>query len=46
VSAIVARWGLPDGAHFNRAFKAAYGLPPARYRAVYGLSSEVRDVRR
>ena len=30
--AIGARWGLPNTAHFNRVFKAAYGLPPARYR--------------
>ena len=33
VSAIGARWGLPDAAHFSRIFKAAHGLPPAAYRA-------------
>ncbi|MFC5262687.1 helix-turn-helix domain-containing protein [Kribbella qitaiheensis] len=32
VAAIGARWGLADPAHFNRAFKSAYGLPPAEYR--------------
>jgi len=34
--AIGARWGLPNTAHFNRVFKAAYGLPPARYRLLAG----------
>jgi AraC-like DNA-binding protein len=33
VSAIAVRWGLMDAAHFSRAFRAAYGLPPAEYRA-------------
>jgi AraC-like DNA-binding protein len=32
VSAIAARWGLMDAAHFSRAFRAAYGLAPAEYR--------------
>ena len=32
VSAVAARWGLPDPAHFNRLFKRTYGLPPAEYR--------------
>jgi AraC-like DNA-binding protein len=32
VSAIAARWGLVDAAHFSRLFAAAYGLPPAEYR--------------
>jgi AraC-like DNA-binding protein len=35
VSAIGARWGLPDAAHFSRIFKAAHGLPPAAYRALH-----------
>jgi len=34
VSAVAARWGLPDSAHFNRLFKRTYGLPPAEYRRV------------
>jgi AraC-like DNA-binding protein len=34
VSAIGARWGLADAAHFSRLFRAAYGLPPAEYRLV------------
>jgi AraC-like DNA-binding protein len=32
VSAIAARWGFTDPAHFSRAFRAAYGLPPTEYR--------------
>jgi len=34
VSAIAARWGLPNPAHFSRIFKAAYGLTPAEYRTI------------
>lgn len=32
VSAIGARWGFPEPARFNRAFRAAYGMPPGQYR--------------
>ncbi|MBG6085136.1 AraC-like ligand-binding domain-containing protein [Zhihengliuella flava] len=32
VGVIGARWGLPDAAHFSRAFRAAYGCSPAQYR--------------
>jgi AraC-like DNA-binding protein len=32
VSAIAARWGLMNAAHFSRVFRAAYGRPPAQYR--------------
>jgi AraC-like DNA-binding protein len=32
VSAIATRWGLPNAAHFSRAFRAAYGLTPVEYR--------------
>ena len=32
VSAVAARWGLADAAHFSRLFRAAYGLAPAEYR--------------
>ncbi|MGI5292605.1 helix-turn-helix domain-containing protein [Nonomuraea polychroma] len=32
VSAIAARYGLPDSAHFSRLFRRAYGMPPAEYR--------------
>ena len=31
-SAIAARCGLPDPAHFSRLFRQAYGVPPAEYR--------------
>jgi AraC-like DNA-binding protein len=34
VSTIGARWGLPNAAHFSRAFRAAYGIPPAEFRAL------------
>lgn len=32
VSAIAARWGLVNAAHFSRAFRAAYGVAPVEYR--------------
>jgi AraC-like DNA-binding protein len=32
VSAVAARWGLPDSAHFSRLFRRTYGIPPAEYR--------------
>jgi AraC-like DNA-binding protein len=32
VSAVAARWGLTNPAHFNRLFRAAYGLTPGEYR--------------
>jgi AraC-like DNA-binding protein len=34
VSAVGARWGFQDPAAFSRAFRAAYGVPPAEYRAM------------
>ncbi|WP_067246481.1 AraC-like ligand-binding domain-containing protein [Microbacterium resistens] len=33
VSAIAARWGFVDAAHFSRAFKTAYGISPSEYRS-------------
>jgi AraC-like DNA-binding protein len=39
VSAIAARWGLTDAAHFSRLFRAAYGVPPGEYRLAAGTSS-------
>lgn len=36
VTAIAARWGFTDSAHFSRIFRAAYGLPPTAYRAAGG----------
>lgn len=35
VAAIAARWGFVDGAHFSRAFKAAYAISPSDYRAAH-----------
>ncbi|PRI09978.1 helix-turn-helix domain-containing protein [Leucobacter massiliensis] len=32
VSAIAARWGFTDAAHFSRTFKAAYGVSPSELR--------------
>lgn len=32
VSAIAARWGFTDPAHFSRTFRASYGLPFTEYR--------------
>ncbi|MEV5708211.1 helix-turn-helix domain-containing protein [Actinoallomurus sp. NPDC052274] len=32
VAEVGARWGFQDGASFNRAFKAAYGIPPGEHR--------------
>jgi AraC-like DNA-binding protein len=34
VSAIGARWGITNAAHFTRLFRAAYGAPPAEYRMI------------
>ena len=39
VSAIAARWGLVDPAHFSRLFRAAYGVPPLEYRRTMGRAS-------
>ena len=39
VSAIAARWGLPDAAHFSRLFRRTYGQPPAEYRRLRLLPS-------
>ena len=33
VSAIAARWGFVDAAHFSRTFKAAYEVSPSEFRA-------------
>jgi AraC-like DNA-binding protein len=33
VSAIAARWGMPNASHFSRAFRDAYGVPPIELRA-------------
>lgn len=32
VAAIAHRWGFTDDAHFNRAFRRAYGVAPGRFR--------------
>ncbi|RPF21853.1 helix-turn-helix domain-containing protein [Myceligenerans xiligouense] len=35
VSVLAARWGFVDAAHFSRAFKAEFGMPPREYRAAH-----------
>jgi len=35
LAAVACETGFADQAHFTRAFKAAFGLTPARYRALY-----------
>jgi AraC-like DNA-binding protein len=37
VSAIAARWGLPDAAHFSRLFRATFGMSPRDYRMSCGV---------
>ncbi|MEU8222539.1 helix-turn-helix transcriptional regulator [Kribbella sp. NPDC048915] len=32
ISAIAARWGFDDAAHFARRFRAAYGVTPREWR--------------
>jgi AraC-like DNA-binding protein len=46
VSAIAARWGLRNAAHFSRAFKASYGASPAAYRAAIDPASPARPPNR
>jgi AraC-like DNA-binding protein len=38
VIAIARRWGFDDAAHFNKIFKATYGMPPGQYRQLADLS--------
>ncbi|MGH3774727.1 MAG: helix-turn-helix domain-containing protein [Pseudonocardiaceae bacterium] len=38
VSAIATRWGYPNAAHFSRAFRDAYGLPPREYRLAHAVT--------
>lgn len=35
VSAVAARWGLTESAHFSRLFRATYGMAPTDYRRTY-----------
>ncbi len=34
ILAVATRWGMPDGAHFSRVFRAAYGCSPREFRAL------------
>jgi AraC-like DNA-binding protein len=43
VAAVGLRWGFLDPAHFSRASKRTYGLPPAGFRHEYAHPSGVRD---
>jgi AraC-like DNA-binding protein len=40
VSAVAARWGLINPAHFSRAFRAAYGVTPSDYRVGPGPATD------
>jgi AraC-like DNA-binding protein len=42
ISAIAARWGFPDPAHFSRLFKSTYGRSPRQFRRE-GLGQERDD---
>ena len=33
ILAIATRWGMPDGAHFSRMFRATHGMSPREFRA-------------
>jgi AraC-like DNA-binding protein len=46
VSAIAARWGLTNAAHFSRAFRAAYGVPPVEYRRLGAAAALDRSASR
>ncbi len=39
VGAVGARWGFTEPTNFSRAFKRAFGLPPAAFRAEFGGGS-------
>lgn len=39
VSAIAARWGLTNPAHFNRLFRETYGLTPGEFRQSHGVAA-------
>jgi AraC-like DNA-binding protein len=41
IGATAARWGFGNHAHFNRVFRATYGLPPGEYRATHSASPPV-----
>jgi AraC-like DNA-binding protein len=38
VSAVAARWGFVDAAHFSRLFKTNFGVPPREYRILSELN--------
>ena len=41
---VACETGFADQAHFTRAFRSAFGLTPARYRALRGRTAPVEDV--
>ncbi|MFV2178491.1 helix-turn-helix domain-containing protein [Actinomadura sp. LOL_016] len=41
ISAIAARWGFTNPAHFSQAFRDAYGLPPSQFRRQWALANAV-----
>lgn len=43
IGATAVRWGFRGGAHFNRTFRAVYGVPPGEYRMMHAASDPVRS---
>lgn len=39
IHAVARRWGFSSDAHFSRAFRAAYGMPPKEYRLLAGAGA-------
>ncbi|MFD5128729.1 helix-turn-helix transcriptional regulator [Streptomyces olindensis] len=42
VATVARRWGFVSPSHFNRAFRAAYGMPPREWRR-HGLCGEAHQ---
>ncbi|MEU2982715.1 helix-turn-helix domain-containing protein [Streptomyces hirsutus] len=42
VHTIAARWGFTSSAHFSRAFRTAYGMPPSEYRHAVASGQSVQ----
>jgi AraC-like DNA-binding protein len=42
VSAVAARWGITNAAHFSRAFRAVYGTTPVDYRRAAMVAARPR----
>ncbi|MGW1161232.1 helix-turn-helix domain-containing protein [Streptomyces sp. NPDC002519] len=38
IAAVAHRWGFTNASHFSRVFRAAYGVPPRKWRDTQGLT--------